>query len=400
MRSRGLAILGVSLMLVAGAWAASSEKVLFDFSLGGDGAYPTGELVFDAKGRLYGTTENGGANFYGTVFQLTHSGSGWTEKVLYSFSNTSDGAYPSGALVFDKAGNAFGTAVSGGSTSCSNGCGTVFELVPGSNNSWTFSVIYSFTGGSDGFAPAFGGLILDTSGNLYGTAEMGGKGSGTVFKLTHTKSGWKERTLYAFRGGSDAGYPLSGLSWNADGNLYGATVRGGTGNAGAVFQLKHVASGWKEKVIYNFTGGNDGAYPEYGGVTLNAAGDVYGTVAGGGKSGQGVIFVLKLTKSGWKEGVLYNFTGGSDGGQPFAGLTFNAAGNLFGATAYGANGSGTVFELEHTAIGWKERTLHAFTGSDGQYPYAGVVIDSKGRLYGTTNHGGSGSAGVVYEVTP
>jgi uncharacterized repeat protein (TIGR03803 family) len=399
MRANRLAILALTLISVSGARAASSEKVLFDFTLGSDGAYPTGGLVLDAKGNLYGTTENGGANFYGTVFQLTHSKSGWTESVLYSFTNGSDGAYPSGALVFDKAGNLYGTAVSGGSTSCSNGCGTVFKLAPGSGGTWTFSVIYSFTGGSDGFAPAFGSLILDKAGNLYGTAEMGGNGSGTVFELIHSKGGWKEKTLYAFGGGSDAGYPLAGLSWDAAGNLFGATVRGGTG-VGAVFQLKHGKTGWKEKVIYSFTGGSDGAYPEYGGVTLNATGNVYGTAAGGGASGQGVVFVLKPSKSGWKESVLYSFTGGSDGGQPFAGLTFNKAGNLFGAAAYGANGDGTVFEVAHTKSGWKESTLHTFAVSDGAFPYGSVAIDGKGRLYGTTFRGGSGSAGVVYEVTP
>jgi hypothetical protein len=389
MRGKSLAILAVTLMLTVGASAASSEKVLFDFTVGGDGAYPTSGLVFDTKG-----------NLYGTVFQLTHSKSGWTENVLYSFTNGSDGAYPSGALVFDEAGNLYGTAVSGGSTSCSNGCGTVFELVPGSGGSWTFSVIYSFTGGKDGFAPAYGSLILDKAGNLYGTAEMGGKGAGTVFELIHSKGGWKEKTLYQFAGGSDAGFPLAGLSWDAAGNLYGATVRGGAGNAGAVFQLKQIKAGWKEKVIYSFTGGNDGAYPEYGGVTLNAAGDVYGAVAGGGASGQGVVFELEPSKSGWKESVLYSFTGGSDGGQPFAGLTFNPAGNLFGATAYGANGDGTVFELAHTKSGWKESTLHIFAVSDGAFPYGSVVIDGKGRIYGTTFRGGSGSAGVVFEVTP
>ncbi len=400
MRGNKLAIFAVILVLAAGAWAASTETVLFDFSVGNPGAYPTGGLIFDAKGRLCGTTESGGTNFYGTVFQLTHTSSGWTENVLYNFTNGSDGAYPSGALVFDKAGNLYGTAVSGGSTTCGNGCGTVFKLAPGTGGTWTFSVIYSFTGGSDGFAPAFGSLIRDSSGNLYGTAEMGGKGSGTIFKLTRTSTGWKEHTLYEFRGGSDAGYPLAGLSWDASGNLYGATVRGGTDNAGAVFELKHLTTGWKESVIYNFTGGTDGAYPEYGGVTLNAAGDVYGTAAGGGKSGQGVVFVLKPTSGGWKENVLHSFTGVNDGGQPFAGLTFDSAGNLYGATAYGANGDGTVFELVHTTTGWRTHTLHAFTGTDGQYPYAGVVIDSKGKLYGTTNHGGNSNAGVVYEVTP
>jgi uncharacterized repeat protein (TIGR03803 family) len=399
MRSNSLAILAVTLILVSGAWAASSEKVLFDFTLGG-GSNPTAGLVLDAKGNLYGTTEIGGPNSYGTVFQLTHSKSGWAQNILHGFANGSDGAYPSGALVFDKAGNLYGTAVSGGSASCNNGCGTVFELVPGSGGSWTFSVIYSFTGSKDGFAPAFGSLILDKAGNLYGTAEMGGKGSGTVFELIHSKSAWKEKTLYQFAGGGDAGYPLAGLSWDAAGNLYGATVRGGTGNAGAVFRLKHIKTGWKEKVIYDFTGGSDGAYPEYGGVTLNAAGVVYGTAAGGGTSGQGVVFELKPSKSGWKESVLYSFTGGGDGGQPFAGLTFNAAGNLFGATAYGANGDGTVFGLAHTKSGWKETTLHTFAVTDGAFPYGSLVIDGKGRLYGTTFRGGSGSAGVVFEVTP
>jgi uncharacterized repeat protein (TIGR03803 family) len=402
MKSKTVALLTLVLLLATSAWA-STETALYKFcsqQYCTDGAMPTAGVIFDKAGNLYGTTMIGGSNMDGAVFELKHSKSGWTESVLYSFTGGDDGTNPIGPLVFDKAGNLYGTADGGGS-----GYGTVFELKP-SSGSWTFNVIYTFQGGDDGASPAYGGLVVDKSGNLYGTTEMGGaNGSGTVFELTPGKSGWTKSTLYSFAGGSDAGYPLTGVTLDEAGDLYGATVSGGSYGEGAVFELEHKS--WTESVLYSFTGGSDGAYPEFGAVTIKA-GNIYGTAAGGGADSLGVVYELKYSKSGWTESVLYSFTGGTDGGEPFAGVAFNKAGDLAGAAAYyGKDSYGSVFELAKKKAGWKENTLYDFTGSDGMYPYGGIVFDPKGNWYSTTYYGGNldcdnphYGCGVVYEVKP
>jgi len=396
----------VSLIVAPGAWA-KTETVLYSFcsqSSCSDGTWPTAGPAFDKSGNLYGTTESGGGSFAGVVWELKHAKSGWSENVLYSFTGGNDGSGPTGSLVLDKAGNVYGTANGGGSA----GSGTVFELTP-SNGGWTFNLIYTFQGGDDGAHPAFGGLILDKAGNLYGTTETGGSANvGTVFELTPVKGGWTKTTLYSFAGGSDAADPLTGLTMDKTGNLYGATVGGGAYGYGAVFELSRHKKSWTESVIYSFTGGSDGGYPEFGAVTIDKAGQVYGTAAGGGTAGQGVVYLLKHSTSGWSESVLYSFTGGNDGGQPFAGLTFNKAGDLFGAAAYfGAQSDGTVFELVKKKASWKEKTIYTFSGSDGKYPYGGIVFDAKGNLYSTTYWGGNlncdsppEGCGVVYEIKP
>ncbi|MGA2694976.1 MAG: choice-of-anchor tandem repeat GloVer-containing protein [Terriglobales bacterium] len=401
MQAKTLAFLAMILLSAASASAvtetlAVTETTINTFS-GTNGLFPTSGLIFDASGNAYGTTENGGDNFYGSIYQLTPiRGGGYSQSVLYSFTNGADGAYPSGPLAMDGSGNLYGTATGAGSTACNNGCGTVFKITP--SKSGSFQVIYSFTGGTDGSNPAFGGLVFDKSGNLFGTTELSGStGAGTVFELSPGRGSWTETTLHGFQGGNDAGYPLMGLTIDPAGNLYGAAVRGQNG-VGAVYWLKKTSSGYEESVLYSFQGGNDGAYPEYGALIIKGK-TIYGTTAGGGASNQGVVYSLALSNGKIVETPLYSFTGGNDGGQPFAGVVADSANYLYGATAYfGQYGDGVVFVLSQKNGSWHESVIHAFVGSDGKYPLGTPVINGN-ALYGTTQVGGSSNGGVVWQVT-
>ena len=387
MKNKVVMLCAMLVVLVSTSWAGN-QAVLYTFCsqpVCTDGAYPYAGMVFDRAGNLYGTTQDGGPDLNGgTVFQLQHTSSGWTHSILYAFTGGADGSNPVGPLVVDPAGNLYGIASGGGA-----GFGTVFELSP-SNGSWTFQVIYTFHGGDDGLVGIdSGGLALDPAGNLYGTTEMGGTaGFGMVFELSFANGSWTKTTLYSFAGGNDAADPLTGVTLDPAGNIYGATVGGGVFGGGAVFELTQNQGTWTESVIYSFTGGDDGAYPEFGELILDSAGNLYGTAAGGGAFNQGVVYELSPANGSWTESVLYTFTGGNDGGQPFAGLTFSQSGNLYGAAAYfGANGDGTLFELVQQQSGWDEKTIYTFAGNDGKYPYGAVVFDPYGNLFGTTFSG-------------
>jgi len=399
-------VLALILFFTAGAWA-STEKVLYAFCSKqncADGAYPYAGVISDKAHNLYGTTAQGGDNFAGLVYELKHTKSGWKEIVLYKFTGGADGAAPMGQLVFDAAGNLYGIANGGGA-----GYGTVYELTR-SKSGWAFKVIYTFQGGNDGIVNiGVGGLVLDKAGHLYGVTEMGGTaGYGTIFELSRAGGSWKKTILYNFAAGTDAQDPLMGLTWDSAGNLYGATVGGGAYGCGAVFELKHQKKTWGESVIYNFTGGSDGCWPEFGSVTIPKSGEIYGTTGAGGSYNQGVVYLLTLSNGTWKETTLYDFTGGNDGGQVFAGVTLDPAGHVFGAAAYyGTDSYGTVIELAKQKSGWQETTLQDFTGSDGGYPYGNIIIDAKGNLYSTTFRGGNLSCnqvqegcGVVFEIKP
>jgi uncharacterized repeat protein (TIGR03803 family) len=391
------------------AWA-QSEQALYAFKGGpNDGANPFGRPIFDKAGNLYGTTLAGGTTYWaGSVYQLTPSSSGWTETMIHSFGTTGDGAQPEAGLVMDRAGNLYGTTVGGGGSND----GTVFELIP-SSGGWTEKIIYSFTGATDGIGPYLGHLTFDKTGNLYGTTKTGGQhNAGTVFKLTHAKSGWKERTLYAFAGGNDANWANESLVFDKAGNLYGASYQGG-GNGcgglgcGTVFELTPTKAGWKENVLHAFTGGKDGGQP-YESVILDKAGNLYGTTfAGGDASGHGVVFELTHAKGVWKEKVLYTFTGGNDGANPYVNVIFGKNGVLYGATDQaGANKNGVLFKLTPTKGAWMQTVLYAFTGgTDGGLPLSGLTFKA-GNIYGVTVQGGDNSGcggagcGTVYEFTP
>ncbi len=261
----------------------------------------------------------------------------------------------------------------------------------------TFNVVYNFTGGSDGGYP-LDGLTIDSSGNLYATTNSGGASSyGAVIKVT--RSG-VESVLHNFAGGTDGEYPEGGLIRNKAGNFYGTTTSGGAAGVGTVFGV--TATG-KEAVLYNFAGGTDGAVPEAG-LTLDAAGNLYGTTSAGGANGNGTVFKITAPMKGskWTETVLYSFGTGTDGATPVAAVTFDKAGNLYGTTsAGGAYGYGTVFQLTLSGSTWTEKILQNFQdGDDGAVPYGGLIADKAGNFYGSATEGGTGGGGTIFELMP
>ncbi len=396
-----LSILAMTVFVTSAC--AATGKQLYAFRGGADGWQPTAGLILDASGNLYGTTSGGGANLNGTVFELRHkAGGGWTEKVLHTF-NGKDGNAPYAGLIFDSSGNLYGTTTVGGAY----GDGTVFELMPKAGGGWTEKVLHDFNG-KDGYFPR-GGLIFDDSGNLYGTTNIGGVyGVGTVFELMpKTGGGWTETVLHDFNNnGIDGEGPDAGLIFDGSGNLYGTTTVGGANLNGTVFELTpKTRAGWTETVLYNFNGA-DGSQP-VAGLIFDNIGNLYGTTSVGGANLNGMVFELTPnTGGGWTETVLHNFNfNGTDGAGPQAGLIFDASSNLYGTTALGGvYGDGTVYELTPKGGGWTETVLHSFCPlagcTDGSTPLAGLTKDAAGNLYGTTENGGRYGLGTVFEFTP
>jgi len=405
-----LALMVVFLPVVAAAQFAQSKtySVIYRFQEEGTGTGPS-SLTEDAAGNLYGTTEGGGTYGHGTVFELSKTGK---ETVLHSFAgDPTDGANPGGTLIWDSAGNLYGTTSGGGTA---GGFGTVFKM----DKTGKETLLYSFTGGSDGAAPA-AGLVMDRKGNLYGTTVGGGDltcdnfgyyGCGTVFRLDTTG---KETVLHGFTGPSaDGVYPEGGLVRDSAGNLYGTTSVGGASNFGIVFKV--TATG-KETVLHSFAGyPTDGANP-YAGLVRDSAGNLYGTTNQGGTSGVGTVF--KLTAAG-KETVLHSFVGyPTDGLYPDAGLVRDSGGNLYGTTDEGGSPGatcsaaapcGTVFKLgRHSSGQWEVALLHSFkAGTDGAWPLNGnLILSADGNMYGVTFYGGgtgcSGfGCGTVFGLRP
>lgn len=371
---------------------------------------PYAGLIEDSEGNFYGTTELGGTSNQGTVFELSLGASGsWTATVLHNFAGGSDGAQPHGGLLLDSAGNLYGTTnFGGGSTNCSQGCGTVFKLAPGSVP-WTESVLHVFAGGSDGQEPN-ARLVLDSQGNLYGTTMLGGAGSacasgcGTAFRLALSSSTWS--VLYSFTGGKDGATPYAGLTIDSAGNLYGTASAGGYTGSGTVFKLTQGSSGWAEEVLHGFSGGWGGKAP-LSDVILDAAGNLFGTTSQGGTAGSyGVAYELLPEPSGrYHEVVLHAFYD-APAATPMAGLVSDSAGNLYGITTLGASlspcttGCGTLFKLAPSNGGYAFSVLHLFGRTDGYNPSGDLILDSNGDLWGTTQAGGSHQAGTVFQIVP
>jgi len=408
---------------------------LYSFSgTGGDGNYPAGGLVRDSAGNLYGATGSGGTGYYGTVFKLDTTGKetilhsfvgtdgfdpyyglvryakgnlfgdtyqggkygggvvfklqGQTFSLLYQFKPGPGGINPDAGVILDPHGNLYGTTYLDGAAG-----GTVYKLSANGKE----TVLYSFTGLSgDGYFPFYGSLVRDSAGNLYGTTSDGGTldqycpfGCGTVLKVD---SPGKETVLHAFTGTGNDGYmPFAGVTRDPSGNLYGLTPFGGTYGGGVAYELDSTG---KETILHSFGIQGDGYNPQAG-LIRDSAGDLYGTTASGGSSYNGTVFGLS---SSGTETILYNFTGGADGGSPLSGLIRDSAGNLYGTTNMGgASGYGTVFKV--TASG-TETVLYSFAGgTDGQYPAEGSLVrDKSGNLYGTTPSGGAYGFGIVFRI--
>ncbi len=353
--------------------------ILYSFPGGVNGEGPHAGVIRDPAGNLYGTASEGGAEGLGVLYKLDAAGN---ESVFNVFTPAPSGSQPAGPLIRDAAGNLYGTAVGGVWNA-----GVVFKIDP----SGAETVLYTFKGQPDGNNPT-PGLIRDSAGDLYGTTEAGGVyGQGTIYKLDASSN---ETVLYSFTGGSDGAMPFAGVTLDAAGNLYGTTSEGGlSSGSGVVYELE---PGGNEIVLYSFTGGADGGSP-FGGVVLDAAGNLYGTTYGGGLAEPctcGVVF--KIDPNG-NETVLHSFEGDPDGANPAAGVIRDSSGNLYGTTFDGGSKQlGVVYKLDPTGA---ESVLHYFRGrDDGASPTSGVIRDAAGNLYGTTQSGGAPGFGVVYEL--
>lgn len=443
-------VVGVAGALMLSIPSVAGESVLYTFQGGNDGAGPVSGLIADKAGNLYGTTSaGGGANcvwtnnpFHnqsggcGTVYRLSRpaqAGGQWTETVLYRFQGGADGAYPN-QVIFDSAGNLYGTAIAGGvrNGQCpnflgiDNGCGTVFQLTPPASKGagWTFNLLYSFAGGTDGFSP-WGPLAADGAGGFFGVTYGGGGNTGgdgntagTVFRLTAPAvqgGAWSEAVLYAFKGVTfgrlrgDAESPID-VNLGIDGNLYGESVSGGLCTyddgfqvcRGAIFQLARGTGGWMESVVGLNAATNT---PSTGSAPiLVSPGVLYGS--------DGVEFYRLInTGSGWLKADLYSFNGATNNGSVPNGIVIDKAGHVFGTTQYtgAVSGAGIVFELKppsSVAGNWTETVLHPFTGGTDGASSVSPVLLSPGGIYGTTVLGGlntcapSYPCGTIFEVAP
>jgi uncharacterized repeat protein (TIGR03803 family) len=384
----GYPVMNIQVSYSGTTTVSGSINTLYTFTGGNDGGNPQAGVIQASNGNLYGTTMADRTNKFGTVYEIGTSST--TLDTLYSFTGGTDGGHPYAPLYQTSGSNLYGTTSGTGGT---NGFGTVYQIT----TTGSLTTLYSFTGAADGGNPQAGVVTMGTGGILYGTTTIGGGGGGTIFQITATGTNPAFGTLYSFTGGSDGGNPQGSLFASSDGNLYGATADGGasgsgTNGFGTIFKIP--AAGGSLTTLYSFTGGNDGAHP-YGGVIQTADGAIYGTTASSGTYGYGTVF--KLTTSGTLI-PLHSFSGGSDGGNPYGGLISGTDGKLYGTTeSSGTNIKGTIFQVN---VGGGFQTLYAFTGgSDGGNPYAGVIQASSGNFYGTTYAGGSGSGvGTIYEL--
>jgi uncharacterized repeat protein (TIGR03803 family) len=320
------------------------------------------------------------------------------ETAAYSFAGGNDGGFPQGGLVADSKGAMFGVTTSDGS----GHNGVIFE-VDKTHGAWTETPLYAFTGGADGGVPQ-AGLMIDAAGNLFGTTYQGGAGYGTVFELRRDRQAWKYKVLWTFSGGNDGGSPSGRLAMDANGNLYGTATEGGTGVVGAVFELSLPAKGdksWSETVLYNFTGNNDGGEP-MGNVLLGGDGNIYGTTAGYGQYNYGVVYKLTPANGTWTQSVLHPFQGSTDGEVPRDGLMQDSSGTLYGTTAGFDDSYGNVFSLATDGSNYTVLyTIPSCQGClTGNGPWQTVTMDSSGALYGATLADGENNLGEVFKLIP
>jgi uncharacterized repeat protein (TIGR03803 family) len=384
----------LAICILAPAGSAQTYQILFNFSGGMVGATPGG-LTIDAAGRLYGTTFGGGGGG-GTAFRLSRNGSGWVLTTLYSFNGTSHGSAP-GILVFGPDGNLYGATSEGGGA-CN--CGLVFRLRPPPHVCnrtlcpWEETVLYEFQGGSDGANPSGSPLVFDRAGNLYGTTVYGGEAdSGTVYELSPSAGEWTETLVHIFGDGLDGSHPASSLTLDDAGDLYGTTENGGSFGIGTVYELSPTASGWTESILSSF----QGVGIPVAGVVFDPAGNLYG----GTLLSPGNAYELSPSSGGWSYTSLYQFNGGEDYGGVSGNLLRDASGNLYGPVMTGGTlGQGSIFELSPGSGGWTYENLHNFgQGRDGTGPQGSLVRDVNGNMYGSAAYGGQYGYGIIFEIS-
>lgn len=404
-------------------------KVLYAFngSGAGDGQLPLATPFMDDRGNLYGTTQYGGAYGVGIVYRLHRTKSGaWKETVLHSFAGGGDGSHPAGGLVMDGAGNLYGGTEYGGDQTCGGGygCGVVYQLSPGKGGTWTETILYTFPRPKQGnqFGGPLASLTLDGKGRLYGTTVFddvcGGYNYGSVFTLKRANGAWKEHDIHRFCFDDGESPEYGALVLDSAGNIFGTAAFGGPDYGdGVVFELSPLGHNeWAYTQLHNFntqTGDGGGLA---GGITLDSAGNLYGAAGGGGPLALGSIFKLSKTGDTWSEDTLYAFNGSPDGEGPFQNPIFDASGNLWGTTYTGGQtatcqGCGVIYKLvPKDGSHWSEKVVYNFAtqnnGADGYNPLSGLIRDAEGNFYGTTTRGGNATqcnqigCGVVYEFTP
>ncbi len=422
-RQRQLWAMGAMLALVLVLAAMTTQQaqaqtfsVIHNFTGGLEGATPMAGLTTDTAGNLYGTANYGGntggncgSRGCGSVYRLANRNGSWVITPLYNFSGGNDGSNPEAAnVVVGSAGSLYSTTYYGGNGCSDGGCGTVFNLQPPASAcktaicSWNETIIHNFSGGSDGAGPV-GAVTFDTSGNLYGATSFGSfRNGGAIYQLDPS-GGWTEDILY-----HPYGYPGSGVTLSNAGDLYGSTFDGGSrlggNNQGSVYKLTPSGSQWIGVDIYDFTNGDDGGYPQAG-VIFDGAGNLYGATTSGGTGHGGTVYEMSPSGDSWIFTTLYSFPNPNTGQfvvGPVGNLVIGNDGSLYGTTLVdGANGLGAVFKLTHSSGGWSYTSLHDFTGgSDGSYPYSNLVFDANGTIYGTASGGGAFGLGTVFAITP
>jgi uncharacterized repeat protein (TIGR03803 family) len=387
--------------------------VIHNFTGGSDGSHPVSGLTIDRGGNFYGTTSYGACQdgfCGGTVFRLRSRGSGWIFSTLYTFTDPSLGFSPQEPVTIGPDGTIFGSA-SGGDQCDPDICGVIFRLQPPSTICrstacpWMETVLHRF--GLSGGAGPSSALVFDTAGNMYGTTASGvGQASNDVFQMSRNNGQWVYSDIYSFTGGSDGGASF-GVIPDSAGNLYGTAAAGGLSGCdngcGTLFELVRSGNDWIFKLLYSFTGGDDGGYPEAA-LVADANGNLYGTTIYGGLAGNGTVFELSPANGSWTLTTLYSFV--EQNADPVSPLILDSAGNLYGTTARGGSfGDGSVFKLTKTNSTWVYSSLHNFSGgSDGGDSRGSPILDTQGNLWGTAVAGGiscnGSTCGVVWEITP